>query len=74
MIQNPCDVYINFAFQFMPPIFLPGPLSGPKPDMPCKTAAMQNGSVGVLGDCIHTSVIQISPILTLNLPYIYFPG
>ena len=69
MIRNPCDAYINFAFQFMPPLFLPGPLSGPKPGLPCKTAAMQNGAVGVMGDCIHTSVIQISP---LNLHSISF--
>ena len=73
MIRNPCDVHINFAFQFMPPLFLPGPLSGPKPGLPCKTAAMQNGAVGVMGDCIHTSVIQISPIQALTLHSISFP-
>ena len=74
MIRNPCDVYINFVFQFMPPLFLPGPHSGPKPGLPCKSAAMQNGAVGVQGDCIHTSVIQISPILALTLPLIAFPS
>ncbi len=37
-----------------------------------QTASMQNGIVGVMGDCIHTSVIQISHIQALNLHSIAF--
>ena len=53
----------NFAFQFTPPLFLSRPHSGPEPGLQCRTATMQNGKVGVMFDCTHTSVIQqASPI------------
>lgn len=74
MFQNPCDIHSTFVSLVIPCFLLLGSHSGPKPGLPCKTEAMQNGAVGVLGDCIHTSVIHISPILELTLPSISFPS
>ena len=73
MFQNPCDVHSTFISLVIPCFLLLGSHSGPKPGLPCKTAAMQNGSLGVRFDCTHTCVIQISPIHVLNPPSICFP-
>ena len=55
MFQNPCDVHITFVSLVIPCFLLLGSHSGPIPGLPCKTAAMQNGSLGVRCDCTHTS-------------------